>query len=102
MGLIYQISDRRLFYVLKRPILMTNSEVSGECRGVVSGEGASSSLSPRRLRAKYTLRTKLRFVLRGFRPCRGQIHAGVDLQSERAGLYLSMPPKEQAHGCCCC
>lgn len=30
---------------------------------------------------------------RGFRPCRGQIYASVDLQSEKAGLYLSMPPQ---------
>ena len=29
---------------------------------------------PRRLRAKYTHRTKLRFVLCVFRPCRGQAH----------------------------
>ena len=29
------------------------------------------TLSPRRLRAKYTPRTNLRFVLRVFRPCRG-------------------------------
>lgn len=33
--------------------------------------------SPRRLRAKYTLRTNLRFVLWVFRPCREQSHAGV-------------------------
>ena len=61
------------------------------CQRVISEEGSSSHLSPRRLRAKYTLRTKLRFVLRGFRPCRGQIHAGVNLQSENPRLYLSMP-----------
>lgn len=34
-------------------------------------------ISPRRLRAKYTLRTNLRFVLWVFRPCREQSHAGV-------------------------
>ena len=33
--------------------------------------------SPRRLRAKYTLRTNLRFVLWVFRPCREQSHASV-------------------------
>ena len=33
--------------------------------------------SPRRLRAKYTPRTNLRFMLSVFRPCRGQSHAGV-------------------------
>ena len=32
-----------------------------------------------------------------------QIYTCVDLQSEKAGLYLSMPPpKDRAHGCCCC
>ncbi len=32
-----------------------------------------------------------------------QIHTCVDLQSEKARLYLSMPPpKDGAHGCCCC
>src|SRR5699024_494129 len=31
------------------------------------------TLSPRRLRAKYTLRTNLRFVLWVFRPCRGLV-----------------------------
>ena len=37
-----------------------------------------SSLSrPRRLRAKYTPRTNLRFMLSVFRPCREQSHAGV-------------------------
>ena len=41
-------------------------------QGVISGEGASSPLSPRRLRAKYTLRTNLRFMLRGFRPAGGK------------------------------
>lgn len=81
------------FYVLKRPVLVVASEVSGECQRVVSGEGVSPSLSPRRLRAKYTLRTNLRFMLWGISPCRGKIHAGMDLQSERAGLYLSMPPQ---------
>lgn len=34
--------------------------------------GASSPQSPRRLRAKYTLRTNLRFMLRGFRPAGGK------------------------------
>ena len=34
--------------------------------------------SPRRLRAKYTHRTKLRFMLCVFRPCRGQIYASVN------------------------
>ena len=33
--------------------------------------------SPRRLRAKYTPRTNLRFMLSVFRPCREQSHAGV-------------------------
>ena len=33
--------------------------------------------SPRRLRAKYTSRTNLRFMLSVFRPCREQSHAGV-------------------------
>ena len=72
---------------------MAASEKSGKCRRVVSREGVSSPLSPRRLRAKYTHRTKLRFVLWVFRPCRGQIRADAKLQSERAGLYLSMPPQ---------
>ena len=35
------------------------------------------TLSPRRLRAKYTPRTNLRFMLSVFRPCREQSHAGV-------------------------
>ena len=34
--------------------------------------------SPRRLRAKYTHRTKLRFMLWVFRPYRGQIYASVN------------------------
>ena len=29
----------------------------------------------------------------GIPPCRGQICASANLQSERAGLYLSMPPE---------
>ena len=33
--------------------------------------------SPRRLRAKYTPRTNMRFMLSVFRPCREQSHAGV-------------------------
>lgn len=37
----------------------------------------SISQSPRRLRAKYTPRTNLRFMLSVFRPCREQSHAGV-------------------------
>ena len=41
-------------------------------QGVISGEGVSSPLSPRRLREKYTRRTKLRFVLWVFRPAGGK------------------------------
>ena len=43
--------------------------------------------SPRRLRAKYTHRTKLRFVLCVFRPCRGQIYAGVNYKCYRIYAY---------------
>ena len=68
----YRVSGRRLFCVLKRPVLETASEESEVCQRVISGEGASSHLSPRRLRAKYTLRTNLRFMLRGFRPAGGK------------------------------
>ncbi len=71
---------------------MATPKVSRECRRVVSGEGVSPSLSPRRLRAKYTLRTKLRFVLRGFRPCRGQIRAGANQGSTASVLPISMRP----------
>ena len=95
MRLTYWVSGRRLFYALKRLVLETTSEVSGECQRVISGEGVSPSLSPRRLRAKYTLRTKLRFVLRGFRPCRGQIRAGANQGSTPAVLPISMRPKER-------
>ena len=98
MGLTYQFLSRRLFYVLKRPVIETVSEKSGEFQRIVSGEGVSPFLSPRRLRAKYTLRTKLRFVLRGFRPCSGQICAGANLQSERAGLYFPCALKDGMHG----
>ena len=38
----------------------------------------------------------------GISPCRGQICASANLQSERAGLYLSMPSKRRAHGWHCC
>ena len=75
MKLEYQFSGRRFFDVCEASALRTALEWFGECRRVVSGEGVSPSLSPRRLRAKYTLRTNLRFMLRGFRPCRGQIRA---------------------------
>ena len=93
LKLEYQFSGRRFFDVCKASALQTALEWFGECQELISGEGVSPSLSPRRLRAKYTLRTKLRFVLRGFRPCRGQIRANANLQSEKAGLYLSMPPQ---------
>ena len=43
------------------------SAVSGGC----PQSGMTVLSSPRRLRAKYTPRTNLRFVLRVFRPCRG-------------------------------
>ena len=36
---------------------------------------------------------KTPFCTLGISPCRGQIHASVNLQSERAGMYLSMPPQ---------
>ena len=38
-------------------------------------------------RAKYTHRTKLRFVLCVFRPCRGQIYAGVNYKCYRIYAY---------------
>ena len=94
MKLEYQFSGRRFFDVCEASALRTALEWFGECQELISGEGVSPSLSPRRLRAKYTLRTNLRFMLRGFRPCRGQICAVANLQSERAGLYLSMPPQK--------
>ena len=43
--------------------------------------------SPRRLRAKYTPRTNLRFMLSVFRPCRGQSHAGVTYTNAAAFDY---------------
>ena len=54
------------------------------------------TLSPRRLRAKYTPRTNLRFVLRVFRPCRGlpyQTPAAYD-------TGLSPLPQRQPQPCC--
>ena len=102
LKLEYQFSGRRFFDVCEASALRTALEWFGECQELISGEGVSPSLSPRRLRAKYTLRTKLRFVLRGFRPCRGQICACANLQSERAGLYLSIPPRGRAHEWRCC
>ena len=102
MKLEYQFSGRRFFDVREVSALRTALEWFGECQELISGEGASPSLSPRRLRAKYTLRTNLRFMLRGFRPCRGQICACANLQSERIGLYLPMPPGGRAHGRRCC
>lgn len=48
-----------------------------------------SSLSrPRRLRAKYTPRTNLRFMLSVFRPCREQSHAGVTYTNAVAFGYV--------------
>ena len=43
--------------------------------------------SPRRLRAKYTPRTNLRFMLSVFRPCREQSHAGVTYTNAAAFEY---------------
>ena len=44
--------------------------------------------SPRRLRAKYTPRTNLRFMLSVFRPCREQSHAGVTYTNAVAFGYV--------------
>lgn len=72
LKLEYQFSGRRFFDVCEASALRTALEWFGECQELISGEGASSPLSPRRLRAKYTLRTNLRFMLRGFRPAGGK------------------------------
>jgi len=60
------------FYACKESVPRNASEWFRECQQLISGEGASSPLSPRRLRVKYTLRTNLRFMLRGFRPAGGK------------------------------
>ena len=72
------------FYVLKRLAFGTALEEFDERQYLISGEGVSPSLSPRRLRAKYTLRTNLRFMLRGFRPAGGKF--------AQAQIY-PLPPK---------
>ncbi len=101
MKLAYQVSGRRLFYVLKRPALGAASVDFKECQGVISGEGASLPLSPRRLRAKYTLRTNLRFMLRGISPCRGQIHAGVNFRADKSARFIHASVKAGTHGWRC-
>lgn len=78
------------FNVLKRLVLGTALEDFKMHQGVISGEGVSPSLSPRRLRAKYTLRTNPRFMLRGISPCRGQIcvSANFPLPPQRTGAWI--------------
>ena len=49
--------------------------------------------SPRRLRAKYTPRTNLRFMLSVFRPCREQSHAGVTYTNAVAFGYAGYSNK---------
>ena len=52
--------------------------------------------SPRRLRAKYTPRTNLRFMLSVFRPCREQSHAGVTYTNAVAFGYAGYGNKPTA------
>ena len=87
---------------MKRTVPGAAPESFQEHRREVSGEGASLPLSPRRLRAKYTLRTNLRFMLRGFRPAGGKFAQTQIYTVRKNGLYLSMPPKGWAHGWRCC
>ena len=97
MKLEYQFSGRRFFDVCEASALRTALEWFGECQELISGECASSPLSPRRLRAKYTLRTKLRFVLRGFRPAGGKFaQARIYSLKEPDCIYLRCPKRQGA------
>ena len=61
--------------------------------------------SPRRLRAKYTHRTILRFVLCVFRPCRGlsrRIRRWVRKRTPICPLTLALEVKERVAGADCC
>ena len=102
LKLEYQFSGRRLFDVCEASALRTALEWFGECQELISGEGVSSPLSPRRLRAKYTLRTNLRFMLRGFRPAGGKFaQAQIYSPKEPDCIYLCRP-KGRVHGWRCC
>ena len=71
LKLAYQVSGRRLFLCPEKNCFGICSGGFWCVRRVIFGEGESPFLSPRRLRAKYTLRTNLRFMLRGISPLQG-------------------------------
>ena len=95
LKLEYQFSGRRFFDVCEASALRTALEWFGECQELISGEGASSPLSPRRLRAKYTLRTNLRFMLRGFRPAGGKFAQAQIYSPKEPDCIYSCRPKRQ-------
>lgn len=68
------------------------------CEGEYHQLGCTSPTSPRRMRAKYTHRTNLRFVLCVFRPCRGQIYASVNYKCCRIYAYAGHG-KKFVNGC---
>ena len=74
---------------------------SGSVRGNFRG-GRKLSPKPSAFESEIHPTHKPSVYAPGISPCRGQICAGANLQSDKTGLYLSMPPKGQAHGCCCC
>ncbi len=65
---------------------------SGSVRGNFRG-GRKPFPKPSAFESEIHPSHKTPFCTLGISPCRGQIHASVNLQSERLGLYLSMPPQ---------
>lgn len=103
LKLEYQFSGRRFFDVCEASALRTALEWFGECQELISGEGASSPLSPRRLRAKYTLRTNFRFMLRGFRPAGGKFAlAQIYSPKEPDCIYPCLPKDGRMDGAAAC
>ena len=94
LKLEYQFSGRRLFDVCEASALRTALEWFGECQELISGEGANFPLSPRRLRAKYTLRTNLRFMLRGFRPAGGKFAQAQIYSPKKPDCIYPCCPKD--------
>ena len=95
LKLEYQFSGRRFFDVCEASALRTALEWFGECQALISGEGVSSPLSPRRLRAKYTLRTNLRFMLRGFRPAGGKFAQAQIYSPTKPDCIYPCRPKDR-------
>ena len=83
LKLEYQFSGRRFFDVCEASALRTALEWFGECQELISGGGRKPFPKPSAFESEIHPTHKPSVYAPGISPCRGQIHASVNLYSPK-------------------